>query len=317
MKECPKIHLLQEALYGETSDADLARLHAHLEVCQACRDEWESQRQLVQRLVERPERTPNPQVLRLLRQSVLGRLQHRAPRASGQIFSFLNPSPALQLGFVVLLVAFGFILGRQGTSLPASSSGLNDLDALITASRAVQAQNSFIDPYLAGVERISYNPESGQIDIHYNTISDIALRGSLQDASIRLLLQKTLIETQNSAVRMDAIKAVHQIAEQEQSLDSDLLGTLGRLLFEESNPGVRLLILRVLKTLPLSEAVREMLTRIVLQEKNTALRIEAFDILTRDAQNNPETNQLLQAAQADSSSYISFRSKQLLQANTI
>ncbi|HNR68406.1 MAG TPA: hypothetical protein PKN04_10885 [bacterium] len=316
MKKCPYHHLLQEGILCELQKGEAARLKAHLQACAVCRTEWDAQQQLRQRLAQRPKTRADAEELRLLREAVLAQLPSPGRKRSSQFFPFLAPSPAWQYAFALFLLVFGFLLGQQFSPSKAAITRSN-LDALLTASQEIQAQNSTINPFFAGVNRIRLNPETGQIDIHYNTIADIALSGSTENSNVHLLLQKALVESEDSSVRLNALEAVQLVALEENGLNQDLIAALERLLFQEDNPGIRLLVLKIFEVLPLTETVREALTRLVQQEKNSALRIKAFDILTQNTANAMQNRELLQSTQSDSNTYIQYRSNKLLRANSI
>jgi hypothetical protein len=161
---------------------------------------------------------------------------------------------------------------------------------------------------------VKLDPTSGSIEIFFNSSQDGQLRGNLQDPAVQYFLHQALQDQENPAVRLHAVKAVGLIAQKSNVLEPDLVTTLAYLLQTEQNQGIRLQILRVLKSIPLDANVKNILTRILFHDRDLALRIEAFRTLTRTPVQCEDDVTLLKAVQNDSNSYISHQATQLLHA---
>ncbi|MFQ5631520.1 MAG: anti-sigma factor family protein, partial [bacterium] len=220
-------------LYDELPEVEKAGLEAHLQACAACQAELNSLREFHSIVPAKPLIEPEEASLQVLRNSVSLKIrdQQKAREKRGwRVFTFVQPSPVFQFGFVVLLLAFGFLLGRQTfSSRPAPQNDLS-LESLITASQQIQATNSKIDPFLAGVEKLKFDPNTGTVEIHYNTVNDIALTGDLSNPMVRQMLRHAMLGEENPAVRLHAVKAIAGMLPEEAMLGSDLVEALTWLL---------------------------------------------------------------------------------------
>jgi hypothetical protein len=323
MRTCKKFEQnLVLYLYDELTGIEKAEVEAHLQACSACRIELESLRELHAVVPAKPLLEPEEASLQVLRNAVSLKIREQGKaRASrrGPFFSFVQPSPVFQFGFAVLLLAFGFLLGRQiapgiSTSPPVSPQSDFSLEALITASQQIQAANSKIDPFLAGVEKLKFDPATGTVEIHYNTVNDIALTGNLSNPTVRRMLRYAMLDNENPTVRLHAVKAIGGMLPEESFLEAGLLEALTWLLQNEQNKGVKLQALRVLKALPLTTEVKNIFVRVLFYDKDTATRIEAFKALTKKKLTTEDTDILMRAAQEDSSGFIKYRAEKMLQA---
>ncbi|MEL6823262.1 MAG: HEAT repeat domain-containing protein [Calditrichota bacterium] len=242
------------------------------------------------------------ETLNMLRQSVSRKLRaEQQPAASRPFWSFLQPGPALQFGFAALLLLVGFLFGRLQTE-PAPQQN-NQLAELLTASREIQAGNSDVNPLLAGVEKLRYDPQSGTLEISYTTVNDIRLRGAVEDPSVRKLLQEAVLEEERPNVRLHAVKAMELLAK-ESKLDGELIETLLFLLEREKNTGVRLRILSVLEGRNDDPLVKTMLMRIVLNDPDEAVRIRAMQTFTKGLISLEDMHMMRKVIKSDSNSYV-------------
>lgn len=316
MKTCQKYEQnLTLLLYEELEPVAKAELDAHLHACPACREALHSLQELHDMVPAGPLIEPDEASLQALRNVVSLKVREQAKQKRGwSLFSFVQPSPAFQLGFAVLLLAFGFLLGRTGTSqAPPVTQPTFTLENLLTASQRIQAANSQVDPFLTGVDKLRFDPETGTVEIHYNTVNDIALTGNLSDASVRQMLRHALIEERNPAVRLHAVKAIGGMVSQEALPGADLIDALTQLLKNEENQGVKMQALRVLGALPFTDEIKNVLVRVLLYDKDTAIRIEAFKALNQKALTSDDSDILLRAAQTDTSGFFKYQAEKVLQ----
>lgn len=321
MKACDRF---QENLvlyaYGELPKVECAELEVHLQACASCRLTLSELQHLHEAVPTQPLLEPDDAMLQSLRNVVslkireIERERQRGGARKWAFFSFVQPAPAFQLGFVLLLLAFGFLLGRQTGSGPADSPQppATMLESLLTASEQIQSASSRVDPFLASVDKLTFDPATGQVEIHYNTVNDIAIKGDLGNSAVREMLRHAMLEENNPAVRLHAVKAVSAMLPQNASLDADLLEALAKLLEKEQNTGVRLQALRVLRSLPFTQEIKGMLVKLFLYDEDTALRIEAFKTFAERTSEPGDIDILRRAARDDSSGYIKYQATKLL-----
>jgi hypothetical protein len=336
--------LITEALFGSLSDADRQRLDAHVSECDACADELQSLRSTLEiaSAVERPERPeaywsqfseevyeraaaePQP----VAQPSV----PHENPSLARRFAEWWDDLPelwptngaqwAVQLAVAVVLVAAGLGLGRW--TAPTSPAGTDPLlDGLAEASTdpllmpiGANVAGASAEPRLTGVEDITYDMTAGTVEIRYHTSNDIVVRGAPDDPKIQRLLQAALLDEQNPASRLHAVKTIEASTV---SHGDELASALTYLVRDESDPNMRLRAVRALRQLqannPLDEGTRGVLVGVLLDAEEPALRIEALEALTADATQRPTTAvpSFLYQAQADSNGYVRYRAGQLLE----
>jgi len=252
--------------------------------------------------------------LQQLRNTVSFEIRKTSKQRGGffnSFLSFLQPAPALRVGFAVVLFVLGFVLGRQGLA-PRTGTADADLQDLLTANRQIQSGNSAVDPLLASVERVQYDPQTGKIEIYYTTVNDIRLQGNMQNAAIKQLLREAILEEQNPTVRLHAVKAVTSIAETQTPLDKDILEALTFLLEKERNPGVRLKALGALATQLPNPYVKSTLIKILLDDPNPALRIEALEGLLAHQLSEEDINIFRSVSRQDPNSFIRARTEKAI-----
>ncbi len=317
MKRCkPYRQNLLLYLYQELDEIARAETEAHLQICQTCRAELAELQQLQTAFPGQPMLAPSEEELKILRNALSLKMRAQAAKSLHRKrarFAFLRPSPAWQISFAVLLLALGFLIGRKTVPTAPIASKETNLQDLLAASRQIQIANSAIDPFLAGVEKLKYDPATGQVEIYYNTVNDVRLHGDMTDPTVRQVLRHAMLEESSPAVRLHAIKMVSAVAVRQQTLDPELVDAVEQLLEKEQNQGVRLMALKVLKALPMNAAIKNILIRILLYDADQALRIEAFEALTGQQVEEDDRGHYLEAAREDTSTYIRYRANQLIE----
>jgi hypothetical protein len=308
MKRCKSYQSLLP-LYSsdELSTEEKAALEVHLADCPSCRRIVAEQTALTQQLAALPMYEPSDQLLDAMRRRLTKRLvvQPGSLQRSHRLFQ-----PALQAAVAILLLACGFGLGRFYNRQTEPDSAL--LQQILSAAQPIHTTEGEIDPYISEVEKVKYDPRTGMVDIQYHTINNIVYRGHLQSPLVKQILQQAALEETNPSTRLYAMKTMQAIAVKEQELDTDLLTSIEYLLQKEQNQGVRLMALRVLKSVPVNEAIKNILVRILLYDHNMALRIQAFETLTGSPAPNDEMEMILKSVKSDTSSFIRHRAGEML-----
>lgn len=298
-------------VYGELNPVQRADVEAHIQLCGDCREALSRLQALQQLLPAQSPELPEEATMTLLRNAVSRRLRAGDPAGAGWgagLRSLLYPAPLLRIGFAALVFLVGLLIGRQ--SGPAAAPGA-DLQQLFSAGQAVQAGEGAISPLLAGVEKIRYHPESGDMEIFYTTVNDVYLKGDLHNPAVRSMLREALLEEESPSVRLHAVKVVKSLAEKRQSIDPDLVSALVYLLQKEPNAGVRLKVIETLKALLPDENVKYTLVNILLDDPNPAMRIEALGALAGNLRGE-DIDIFRRIAREDSNSFIRTRSSEMV-----
>ena len=317
MKSCKKFRQNLMLYYAdELTPLERAEVEVHLQACPACQAELAELKQLYAQVPQKPLIEPEESTLQVLRNVVSRRIQLQAQSAAGKDskgFHWFHLRPVFQLGLATLLILLGFLLGQSIDFSATPTTSEMTLQKLLTLNQPVQFNQGAFDPYLGNIEKVKYDPASGTIEIFYQTINDIQLKGTLENPAVREILQQALVEETSPAVRLHAVKAIHAFTSTQQDLDPAIMKTLAALLKNEQNQGVRLQILKVLGKLPFTSEIKNILVRLLMYDENSAVRIEAFQILAAAKHEDQDLSNVLKSAQSDSNSYIRYSASKLLE----
>jgi anti-sigma factor RsiW len=296
---------------NELEPAEREEVERHLNGCPACREVAERLQDLTRLAAAADAGTfEEPGTVQARRRRLMAALASQtrpAIRSADALFQPHQLRPLILSFAAMLLVAFGFFLGRVSSRPHAPDPTLH---ALLTGFQPIVEAGHTVQPELLTVQRVRYDPQTGQVEIEYNTMNDVRLQGSASQPQVQLMLARAMVESDNPALRLHAVKAAGAIALQQQNLDQELLQAFAYLLNKEQNQGVRLMAVRVLRGLPFNEAIKKMLLQIVLSDDNTALRIEAFDELAAHGEGRA-IEPYLQTIARDSSSYLQYKAREL------
>ncbi len=304
-------------VYDELDPAGRAAVAARLEVCASCRAVYEEMTALQQAI--QPPPAPDEATLFALRRAVTARLRAlpRIPRPAP-----VRPAPAWltpvwRLALAAVLVAVGFWWGRR----PAAPAGGDALAHLILASSPVSTPTGHVEPALAGVKTVTFDPATGTVQVRYQTVNEVMVQGGPEDPAIRRLMQHALREPENPGARLSAIRVLDAVGPAVAAPDTALVDALTLLLEKDPNDGIRLQAVRALRTLyrgrPLSPAVKQTLLHVLLDDRTTALRIEAIEALTEGTVVDQELIAYLHAVRRDPNAFIRFRASSLLKQNEV
>jgi len=294
MSRCPKN--LSLYLQNELDDEERARIEFHLRSCSRCAEELRQLRLLSAKL--RPPEVDEKALAAARRLTLMHLRRSTRPRF------YAAEGPLYRAALAAVLIVMGFFLGRW-------SHGY-----LSPAGQESAASHREVRPYVVGVQDLDFDVASGTFVIEYNTINEIRLKGALEEAELEQLLHYAMLEDPSPRIRLHAVKALAAAARQHKKLSDDLIQSLHSVIRREQNTGVKLMAIRVLETLPMDRTIRAILTGILFRETNTAIRIEAFKALTRDALADAEAETYLHPAKQDSNSYIRYKAHELLQQIT-
>jgi len=335
---CPKYEpLIADALFGELSPEDRQRLDRHTATCDACAEELRSLQATLQVAAQRERPEPPPSFWHAYWPRLARRMEREAERAPSlatrlaawwQAITDVPPATqwALQGALAIALVLGGFWLGRQPAATPGASDDLllsadepaSTLPGLMPAVQSAQAQRASM-PQLTNIEDITYDVSAGTVEIRYNAMSDVIVRGAPDDPAIQQLLQTAMLDDQNPSARLNALQAVEDTRP---SANADLVQALTYLAQTERDPNMRLRAVRSLRALhhetgsTLQTDTRDVLINILLNASSSALRIEALQALMDTAPAGQSTDYLYEV-QNDSNSYVRYQAQQALQRTSI
>jgi hypothetical protein len=162
-------------------------------------------------------------------------------------------------------------------------------------------------PMFSSVQSIEPG-DSGKVHIAVDEVQRRMVIGSLEEPRIQQLLLNAVREESNPGVRVESIGVLKN------SADSDeVRRALIDALSHDPNAGVRLKALEGLKQYAGDPSVRKTLANVLLKDENAGVRVQAIDMLT--AHHDDSIVGILQdVMQKEDDGYIRTRTRDLLQA---
>jgi hypothetical protein len=154
----------------------------------------------------------------------------------------------------------------------------------------------------------SIEPEpSGRILISIDDTQRRVISGGLDDAQIRQFLLSAMHEQSNPGVRVESVSVLKDFA-----ASDDVRHALLEALQRDPNPGVRLKALEGLQQFGYDPGVRQALTSVLMSDSNAGVRIQAIDLLT--ARHDDSIVGVLQSlVHKDDNDYVRLRCVRALQ----
>jgi hypothetical protein len=293
------------ALYGEIPETERMALQAHAEGCDACRLVGAEERRLHGILAERMADEPSDDLLALCRRD-LARALDAAPaphrRLEDRLHRFWLGS-RLSPAWAVVLVMAGFLAGVVALrGLPHGAGG-----------PAGPAPVASVEPVaggpLANILSLESAPDRDHVRLSYDTTQRASLEGSAGDPAIRDLLVRTVSDSLNAGLRLEAIEALRHQTDQE-----SVRRVLMEALRADDNAGARLRAIEALgDRVPGDPDVRRAVLEALQRDANPGVRVRAVDVLSRahDPQILPVMERL---SREDPDTYIRMRSGDFVDA---
>jgi hypothetical protein len=148
---------------------------------------------------------------------------------------------------------------------------------------------------------------SGKILISIDDTQRRVISGALDDEKIRELLLSAMHEQSNPGVRVESVSVLKDLASLE-----DVRRALLEALQHDPNPGVRLKALEGLQQFSYDPGVKQTLTTVLMNDSNVGVRIQAIDLLT--ARHDDSIVGVLQSlVHKDDNDYVRLRCVRALQ----
>jgi len=297
MKKCKQFHrLIWLSVYDEISDEQQKLLKEHLKDCTECQLDFEEAQQAIKLLNQKVQITPSEKMMKEIRTELHQRLllmtqpkvKKNWLKAVKQIVT-LDLPPALRFSAAVVMLLFGIIIGR-----------------FFFTPESMNFQQNFPDldnTKIANVRSVYYDPASGNISIQLSTFNNLTVEGSPEKPEIQQLLAKTLLLENRPNIRLETVNVLTHT----RSFNRQVIEALIQVLEKDENPGIRLKAVKLLSVIPVDSSLRDLITRIflkvLLKEKNTAIRIQALNGLEKLTEKS-FIPALYQAAKKDTNEYI-------------
>jgi len=296
-------------VYGELADDARHELEQHVARCADCAAELKAEQEFHALLSQDRAVEPTPNLVaasRMRLQEALettqqGGFWHRLAFDPVNWLRQMHFSPAL--ASAILIVGFA---GGIGTAYKVfshqpqvASLGTNPT----TASGSAPAEAS-----ITGIQSITQEPGTNQIEIKYNTVSTQETQGSLNDQRIQQLLLFAARNNYNSGVRMDSVDLLTKKPDITQVRDALIYA-----LRYDTNPGVRLKALDGLGPFVKDDVqVRDAVLAALVNDSNPGVRTEALRLIEPVKADGSVRGVLMTLAAKDQSQYIKSQARTML-----
>jgi hypothetical protein len=289
--------------YGELDERTARDVELRIGLCHSCRD-YHSDLVAMETLVPRkPSVEPGPSVMSAIREATsrkLGEHAHTSPveRPATALPRFSLPwfRPSWSRAALALAVAaIVFLAGRW-------SVGPNG----VTVSTAE----------VGDISDLAYDSDTGKISVRYQTVDANAVEGTIDDARVRALIARALTESENPAAQFRAVKILSDTDAKRIAPDPVFVSALADILRNDSNEGIQLQAVRALRRIhtgaELAPELTDLLMQILDRSENSALRIEALEMLTENELARQDLDRVLSRAARDQNSFIRNKAKNAL-----
>jgi hypothetical protein len=162
------------------------------------------------------------------------------------------------------------------------------------------------DPVFSTIRSVQPDA-SGHVQIAVDETRRRLVTGSLSDANIERLMLAAAKDETNDGLRVESIELLKG-----HTASADVRDALLTALRNDPNPGVRFKVLDALKGMAAEPEVRKTLSYVLQNDMNPGLRIQAIDLLTQHQDANM-VGMLQQLVARESNSYVRQRVEKALE----
>jgi len=313
---------LKLLVYDELPDQERAEVETHVAECPECRAELEQLKTFLGTFGERGQEEPSTQLLNEARENLRKALlaERSAPPFLKQTINrareFLS---SLQLPGD--LPRYAFVLGGICIFVVGGLLGYG-LFSLRLIALQPQTQSVAYDEYLKGanyeisnVHFLKPDTSDGNVEASFDATHHLRIKGNLNDEPIRKLLTYALVNESNAGVRLKSIDLIK--AFQFKSSDTEMKSTLVKVLKSDENAGVRREALTALEKFSFDDTVKDAFLFVLANDANPGLRIAAIDGLVTKVAGQIWDETILRTLrdkmQSDDNKYIRVRAKNILE----
>jgi hypothetical protein len=295
-------------VYGELADDARHELEQHVARCADCAAELKAEQEFHSLLSQDCAADPTPNLLAASRMKLQEALEtaqqggflHRLAFDPLDWLRQVRFSPALASAILIVGFAAGIgtaykVFAHQpqvaNATNPSAAPGSAPAEASIT-----------------GIQSITQEPGTNQIEIKYNTVSTQEAQGSLNDQRIQQLLLFAARNNYNSGVRMDSVDLLTKKPDITQVRDALIYA-----LRYDTNPGVRLKALDSLGPFVKDDVhVRDAVLEALVSDSNPGVRTEALRFIEPVKADGSVRRVLMTLAAKDQSQYIKSQARTML-----
>jgi hypothetical protein len=290
-------------VYGELADDARHELEQHVERCADCAGELKTAQEFHDLLSEERAAEPTPNLVAAARMKLQEALETAEQGGFWRRLAFDPANWLRQVSFSPALASVILILGFAGGVATSYRVFVHQPPNSATGAAPAPAEAS-----ITGIQSITQQPGTNQIDIKYNTLSTLETQGSLNDQRIQQLLLFAARNNYNSGVRMDSVDLLTQKPNVSQVRDALIYA-----LRYDTNPGVRLKALDGLGGFVKDDVrVRDVVLEALVNDANPGVRTEALRLIEPAKADGSVRGVLMTLAAKDQSQYIKSQARTML-----
>jgi len=293
-----------ERLTGEAGESARRELSAHLNSCEACRNEMARLEDLWTVLGTDPDAPVTSdfrkQTLALLEEETLRRrVREFRPRPRWA-------RPMLQAAALLVAAGLGFLAARELFRTSAAGTVAGPVSAVPTPIPFPKSGSALPDftanPRLSNV---SYRPvdKDGRVEIGFDVTSRQTVTGRVDEPEVaRLLAYMVARNAETDGEKSRAIELVSEHYGTKAAVASpEIVAALAKTLRKDDNPGVRKKAADALASFQMTPEIRAVFLESLRADKNPAVRLVAVDALAAEAKQSadPSTIQSLREKAVD------------------
>lgn len=314
--ECKKIEkLLYGSFFDSINDSDHNIISIHLKNCDKCKAKFQSFVLLNDQInLQKYKMKHESPSVEEARRKLIERIQafndkkviiRNLLNSFIDIFRFYS-KPVLA-GFALLIV--GFWLGR--VSKPNYNN--ESFDKLL--SESTLSDNKI---RIANLRFVNRDPVNEDIEIAFESVRPIKLKGNLNEERIQRILALSLIHENNPGIKIQTVNAISSTINSDAATIRQIKSALTTSAMYDNNPGVRREALRTLFDYPPDKEIIDALIYILTNDDNAGLRIMAINAIESiNAQKNiiddNVANVLKERIKNEQNQYIRVRAKSILE----
>ena len=293
--------------YNELNKEERNELDRHMLGCNSCKDELEELKKLHELVTANISEELDENALFESRQELLAEIRNlnRKKFHLKEIWDFLTTptSGSLKLAYSLASVAILFAVGYFAF--------FSKSDYKIPVDKDLAKNESSV----TNLQFINSDFDKGEVEITYDQITPVKLKGKVNDAEIQKVLARSLIDNENPGIRLKTVNAI--LSENKAGTSDVLKDALLNAMMYDNNPGVRKEAMNALCNLQFDDKIQDAMIHVLQNDKNSGLRIQAINCLgvKNDLQKitDPNTiNVLRKKMEEDENSYIKLRAKTIL-----
>jgi hypothetical protein len=309
---------LQLSLYQELDEHEQSLLNDHLAGCPECCEERNRLQKFHDTLEQYQPRAVTESELASARRSFRVRLHEvmehpsAVQKMTGRMEKFFPAPVRLALGGAMIL-AIGVFGGYVYSKSPAEKA------LSLQPASLMQTSYSSGEIQITNVKFNERNERTGNVELTFDAISPMHVRGNINDEHVQKILARALLNEQNPGMRLRTVDMIGSQTEQTPNLmNAEVKAALIATLKHDPNPGVRKQALEVLSNYLPDTAVTRAFLYVLSNEKNTALVINAINLLdVSKFEHHPistELQQFLQhKVQSNGNQYVKIKATAALQ----